>query len=342
MRILSSGLSLIIIVPAPPPAPMAVSVVLVGAGGVGETHAEHLVEVPEAELVAVCDLERDRAETVAEAADARAYTDYREALGEERPEAVYLTTPPGSRVEIVRTIAEHGAAILCEKPLAATVADGREIAGIVADRGIPFMVGFCSRFAEPLQRLRGIVADGGVGDPVALFSTRTGWGVPEGDDWRTTPGEACGIAVESTAHNVDVLRWLGGEIDHAAGATTNVTHPELETFDDNAVAHLTFESGAIGTVLNSWTSHIEGLRHGVIGTEGSAVVAGDGWWRLDRLEHATADGTDVVEFDDEVATEMGYRGETEAFVESVSEEAEPPVTVADGLRALELCHAIRS
>lgn len=321
---------------------MTVSVALVGAGGVGRTHAEHLGAIPDADLVAVCDLETERAETVAEAAGAQAYTDYRTALAEQQVDAVYLTTPPRSRVDLVQTIAETGAAIFCEKPLAATVGDGRKIAALVADYDVPFMVGFCSRFAEPLRRTREIVVEGGIGEPVTLFSTRTGWGVPDGNDWRTTPGEACGIAVESTSHNVDVLRWLGGEIDHAAGATTNVTYPDLEEFDDNAVAHLVFESGAIGTILNSWTSHVEGLRHGVVGTEGSIVVSGDGWWRLDRLEHATAEGTRTVEFEEEVATEMGYRGESEVFVESVASGSEPPVSVFDGLRALELCHAIRS
>lgn len=320
---------------------MTLSIGLVGAGGIGETHARNVESNLNAELRAVCDLDGERAETVAAVAtDAQAYTDYRNALAAEDLDAVYVTIPPQARVDVIRAVAATGAAIFCEKPLAATLEDGREIAEIVERHDVPFMMGFCLRFAEPLKQLRSIVADGKIGEPVCLFSARSGWGVPGGDNWRTDPDQACGITVESTSHNLDLLRWLGGEIATAGGATTNVTHPELDRFDDNMVAHVTFENGAIGTILNSWTSHVESFRHGVVGTEGTVVVDGDGWWRLDRLEYATDEDSTTHQFDEDVATEMGYRGETETFLECVAEGTALPVGVADGLRALELSHEI--
>lgn len=322
---------------------MTLSIGLIGAGGIGETHAENIAVHPDAELRAVCDLDEERAAAVADSAgeEAVAYTDYREALEETDLDAVYVTIPPLVRVDVIRDVAEAGAAIFCEKPLAATLEDGREIVDIVETNDVAFMMGFCLRFAEPLRELRSVVADGKIGEPVCLFSMRSGWGVPGGDNWRTNPDQACGITVESTSHNLDLLRWLGGEIEQASGATTNVTHPDIERFDDNMVAHVTFENGAIGTILNCWTARVESFRHGVVGTEGTVVADGDGWWRLDRLEYATdADDAVTREFDEDVAIEMGYRGETETFLECVTEGTALPVDENDGLRALELSHEI--
>jgi predicted dehydrogenase len=104
-----------------------------------------------------------------------------------------------------------------------------------------------------------------------------------------------------------------------SGHSTNVTQPELDAFDDNMVASVRFERGAISVVQNSWTSHAEHLRHGVIRTEGTAVIEGDGWWRLDRLTHATGDGDPTtVNFDEGTATSGGYAAETDAFLRCVA------------------------
>jgi predicted dehydrogenase len=320
---------------------MTVSVGLVGAGGIGRRHASNLSEAGRASLEAVCDPDAERAASVASTVDAAHYADHRDLLAAADLDAVYVATPPQARTEIVRDLAERGIAIFCEKPLAADLGDGRAIADVVKSHGTPFMMGFCLRFCEPCLRLKELVASGAVGEPVTLVSARAGWGVPEAGNWRVDPEQACGVTVESASHNVDLLRWLGGEIASASGATANVTHPDLERFDDNVVATAAFESGAIGSLQNSWTSRVEYLRHGVVGTEGAAVVEGDEWWRLDRLTHAQdGERPRAVEFDAETATDMGYRGETRAFLDAVAAGEDPPVGVRDGLRALEVSHEI--
>lgn len=322
---------------------MTVAVGIVGAGGIGQTHGEILCEHHDADLVAVCDVDEEKARTLAGAVDAAAYADYRALFSERDLDAVYVTTPPGTRTEIVQAAAERDAAVFCEKPLAATVEDGVAIRDVVERHDVPFMIGFCSRFAEPCRLMRDVV-ETEIGDPVALFSHRAGYGVPDAGNWRVDPDLACGVTVESLSHNIDLLRWLGGEIASASGATANVSHPDLDGFDDNVVATVEFEDGPIGVLQNSWTSTVEYLRHGVVGTDGAVVVEGDEWWRLDRLTYATAadDYPTTVTFDAETATGMGYAAETDAFLESVAAGSVPPVDVTDGLRALEVSHAIRS
>lgn len=315
---------------------------IIGSGGIARRHATILEAHEGATVEAVCDLDAARADELAALADAEAYTDHCTLLRETTVDAVYITTPPQTRVDIISDVAEWEIPIFCEKPLAATIEDGRAIEEIVDEHDIPFMIGFCSRFWEPCRQLFDIVDTGGIGEPITVFSERAGYGVPEGENWRIDPDQACGITIESASHNIDLLRWLGGEVVDASGRTTNVTHPELDRFDDNLVATVQFDGGAIGTVENSWTSHNHYLRHGVIGTEGAVIAEGDGWWRLDTLAHATEGDSDptVATFDSETATEGGYIGETDAFVNSVADGATPPVDIDDGLRALEVSHEI--
>ena len=317
---------------------------IVGAGSIARVHAEVLYDHEAIALEAICDVRSGRARALATAAEAESYTDYRTLFRNGELDAVYVATPPGTHLDVVREAAREGIAIFCEKPLARTVAKGQAIREVVEDEGIPFMLGFPSRFAEPCQRMHELLADGALGDPTVVFSTRAGHGKPEEEDWRLDPEQACGVTIESASHNIDILRWLGGEIESVSGQTANATHPEIESFDDNVLATAKFERGAIGLLQNSWTSRVEYLRHGVIGTEGAAIVEGDEWWRLDRFTYATE--TDsyprTISFDAETATEMGYSGETDAFVESLSTGRSPPVDVYDGLRAVEISHAITS
>ncbi|PSP76630.1 hypothetical protein BRC86_01170 [Halobacteriales archaeon QS_3_64_16] len=315
---------------------------IVGAGRIARVHAEVLYDHEAIALEAICDVHTQRARALATAAEAESYTDYRTLFREGGLDAVYIATPPGIHLDIVRAAAHNGIAIFCEKPLARTVANGQAIREVIEDQDVPFMMGFPSRFAEPCRRMREFLADGDIGDPITVFSTRAGHGEPEEEDWRLDPEQACGVSIESASHNIDMLRWLGGEIESVSGRTANATHPEIESFDDNMLATVTFEQGAIGLLQNSWTSRVEYLRHGVIGTEGAVLVEGDEWWRLDRLTYATEtdDYPRTIAFDAETATGMGYSGETDAFIESLSADRSPPVTVYDGLRAVEISHAI--
>ena len=321
---------------------MTVVAGIIGAGRIGRTHAEVLYDHEGVVLDAVCDVDAQRARTLATEAGAKAYTDYRTSFRESDLDVVYITTPPRTRAGVIRDAARSDIAIFCEKPLATTVGGGRMIKSIVEEYNIPLMMGFPSRFAEPCRRMRDLLAGGDVGEPITIFSTRAGYGSPQGDDWRIDPEQACGVTIESASHNIDLLRWLGGEIEAVSGQTANATHPEIDSFDDNILATVAFERGAIGLVQNSWTSRVEYLRHGVIGTEGAVIVEGDEWWRLDRLTHATETDSypTTITFDSETATEMGYVGETDAFLESLAAGTTPPVDVYDGLRALEVSHAI--
>lgn len=327
---------------------MTVEIALIAAGRIAESHVTALSGIEGAEVTAVVDPDVDRARAVAEEAGAAAYPDYADVVAD--ADAIYLLTPPRIRVEIVRAAAAADTAIFCEKPMAATLSDGREIVEIVEKSGLPFMMAFCQRYREPYVRLRDLARDGTIGRPLHYFSTRHGSGPPGEASWREDPDQACGMTIESLSHDLDLLRWLGGEVETARGEAIG-SRPALAALDDSMGATLRYESGAIGVLHASWNAEIPHGRRGVVGTEGTAVIEGDGMFALDRLRWRRADGTDEgdVEFPDEVATfadgvaaTMSYREEGRAFVDALRAGDPMPIDVHDGMRALELAHEILS
>lgn len=325
---------------------MTTEIALIAAGRIAESHVTALSGVDGAEVTAVVDPDTGRARAVASEAGATVHADYADVI--EEVDAIFLLTPPRIRVEIVRAAAEAGTAVFCEKPLAATLADGRAIVEIVEESGLPFMMGFCQRFREPYRRLRELAHDGTLGRPLHYFSVRMGSGPPGENSWREDPEQACGMTIESLSHDLDLLRWLGGEVTAAGGQAVG-SRPELAALDDGMGATLRYEDGAIGVLHASWASDIPHGRRGVVGTEGTAVIEGDDMFALNRLRWRRGDGTAegdvefphrVAAFADDVAAEMSYRAEDEAFVEALRAGEPMPIDVHDGMRALELAHDV--
>lgn len=318
---------------------MPVDIGIIAAGLIAELHADYLEAEPDANVTHVVDPDTERAHSLADRLDAEPTDDWRPVV--DAVDAIYLLTPPRIRVDIVRAAAEAGTAVFCEKPIAATREAGETLADIVDTSGIPFMTAFCQRFRASYKRLAELVTDGTLGRPLQYYSVRVGAGPPGEDSWREDPDQACGMTVESLSHDIDLLRWWGGEIVAASGEALG-SRADLETFDDNMGATFRYADGAIGVLQASWSADISYGRRGVIGTEGTAVLDGDDMFRTDRLRWERADGTASGEetFSETVATDLRYDAEGRAFLDAVMADEEPPITVHDGLRALEIARDI--
>jgi myo-inositol 2-dehydrogenase/D-chiro-inositol 1-dehydrogenase len=111
-------------------------------------------------------------------------------------------------------------------------------------------------------------------------------GVGSGPNWRTTPGLLCGMSVESLSHDIDLLRWMMGEVIDVR-ANVFESRPGLPGFDDTANVVCTLANGGTAVIHASWSSHLSRNSRGVIGTQGTAMVAGSGLWNLDRFHFKT-------------------------------------------------------
>src|SRR5215510_11017402 len=116
-------------------------VAVIGVGSMGRNHARVYSELAEADLVAVSDADAKQAEAVSEKFGARAYTDYRILLEKEKPDAVSIAVPTILHEKVGIAALEAGAYVLMEKPIAATLEEGRRLIEKSQSLGCQFMVG---------------------------------------------------------------------------------------------------------------------------------------------------------------------------------------------------------
>ncbi|GAA1996807.1 Gfo/Idh/MocA family protein [Microbacterium ulmi] len=304
----------------------------VGGGGIAHRHADALARTGSAVVTDVVDLDESRVRWLtSEGASFRRRPE--ELVG--AVDAVYVLTPPRVRRDTIAVLAGAGIPIFSEKPLAATLEDAAAIAEVVRESPVPFMTGFMRRWHTPNRVFRDLVRSGAIGEPVQFFRQRIGrLDVPAGD-WRTTPAQLCGVTVESASHDIDLLRWIGGDIVAATGHVDE-TRPDLPGFDETMGATLRFASGASAVLQVSWQSRVERNVLGVIGTLGTAVLEGSGLWTSSTLTVATADGTTTRAFSPDEADEDGYGGQAEGFVRLVRGEQVDHADAEDGLATVEI------
>lgn len=212
---------------------------MIGASGIARTHAKNLNALDGVEITAVADVSAERAEALAADCGAKASTNHLDLLDE--VDAVYVCSPPTAHREHVTAAVAAGGHVFCEKPLATTLEDGSAIAEAVSSGGVHVMLGFNNRFRAPFRRLRELLRSGELGDMISAWITRVESSTPAlGSNWRTTPGLACGVTIESASHDIDFIRWAFGEVIAVAGST-NSSLPELPDYDDTLNALLWLE-----------------------------------------------------------------------------------------------------
>jgi predicted dehydrogenase len=231
---------------------------LVGCGFIAAIHSRALKAVAaaglvDAAVVATCDRDRDRAEGFARAHRAELVTtDPAELLG--AVDAVYVCTPTASHLELVEAAAAAGVAVFCEKPLAPSLLEAEAVAAAVAGAGVPSQVGLVLRTSPAYRALVDLVGSGRLGRPQAVvfrddqyFPTRGQYG----SSWRADVTVAGGgTLLEHSIHDLDVLRWLLGEVTTVSARTANFAgHPGIE---DVAVATIGFASGATASLVSVW------------------------------------------------------------------------------------------
>lgn len=249
---------------------------IIGAGNMGRTHAAAYAAVG-ATVVAVCDVDRARADAVAREVGAAVFTSVDEMLEAERPAVVSICTPPAFHLDPALAVARRGIPFLCEKPLADALPAAEEIARAAREGGAPAMVGYCHRFHEPVLQIKDVLDAGEIGEPV-LFRNRFAYhfaGVE--NTWfadRAISGG--GTVMDTSVHSLDLYRFLIGDITHVAARLSTVT-PGLGV-EDNSVLLVDGPRGVPGIVEASWTTPVGESHLTIYGTRGNVSVdygAGD-------------------------------------------------------------------
>lgn len=196
---------------------------LIGAGHISAQHAPAWVASPDAEPVAICDLDRARAEqrqaqfAALGQPNVPIFVDFDEMLATVRPDCVDIATRPETHRILVERAAKAGVNVLCQKPLAATLAEARAIVEIAQGAGVRFMVTEMWRYLPWFRDMRRLLDDGAIG--AAHYLRIVGPRRPLNRTRPVHPGQPYFadmprlVVYEMNIHWIDCARFLLGEIE---------------------------------------------------------------------------------------------------------------------------------
>jgi myo-inositol 2-dehydrogenase / D-chiro-inositol 1-dehydrogenase len=246
---------------------------MVGAGWIAREHRRVLDSLTEAELVAVCDVDAERAETLAAGTGARTYLDWRELLDREDIGALIVCTPPGSHREPATAALSNGLPVYLEKPIARTLEDAAEIVAAAGRTGTVCAVGYQWHALDLLEDLPGLLA----GQQVGLL-VGTNIGPTQSRPWFVDMRAGGGNLLERGSHHLDLARAVAGEVVAVQAAASRVRlargAEEAGDIDDALTIMLELASGALATVVVAWT------RQGQPGSYGLDIIASEATLRL--------------------------------------------------------------
>ncbi len=228
-----------------------VKIAVIGTGRMGSVHARNIARlIPEADLVAVCDIRLEVARAVAdELGIPRVVEDYHELLADPDIEAVLIASSTPTHAFMIKDAALAGKQIFCEKPLALELADIDEALDAVEKAGVKLQVGFNRRFDKSYQKIKEIVDSGAIGRPCILRITNRDPDFPSMEFLRASGG----IFLDLAIHDFDMIRFQIGEVDEVYATGSVLLEPELNEFGDldTCVTTLKFKNGVVGAIDNS-------------------------------------------------------------------------------------------
>jgi inositol 2-dehydrogenase len=311
-------------------------VALIGAGRIGTAHARRLAAIPGCRLSCVADRNEHRARAVAEALGSVPVTDPQAVFEDGDIDAVVIATQAPTHAALAVAAAAAGKPFFLEKPLASDLDAGSRVVAAVERHGTPAQIGFQRRFDPAYRKARQLIEAGVLG---RLEGFR---GV--GRDPQPPPLgyllSSGGLLVDMGIHDLDSARFLIGEVAsvHAVGGSLAVPELAGHGLFDTAVATLTFENGAIGTVeVALRTAYGYEIRAEVLGEKGRLHVELDR--RPDLLLYDERGGAFDRPRDFEERFGEAYRLELEAFVANVSSGRPLEPDPADAWLSLRLAFA---
>lgn len=313
-------------------------VATIGAGRIGRVHATAVASHPDASLVLVCDPMGTAAEELAAVYGARSCKDADEVFADPEVDAVVIGSPSTFHADHLLKAARAGKAVLCEKPVAITVEEGRKLEADLAEFDHPpIMIGFQRRFDPSMAKAKRLLDEGSIGElnQVNIVSRDPG---PPPAEYIAQSG---GIFKDMTIHDFDLARFYMGDVESVTAFGQELL-PEVTAAGDfsGGVVVLRGTDGGLTTVtFNRKCATGYDQRIELHGSEGSL-----------RMENQTETSLTVYTADAAAAQEpylnffltryaAAYRNELTAFIDAVNNGTPVSPTVSDGVAALGIAEA---
>lgn len=313
----------------------------IGVGGISKVHLEAVKARKDVKVVAVCDIVEERARDKQANYGGNAYLDYREMLKKEKIDAVWICTPSDVREGPLVACAELGIPIFCEKPVEHSETKAKRIADKLDALNAKVQIGYVFRSNQVITALRERIKD----DKIHLIQSFYGcnvslnMGLPS---WFYKKEISGGALVDQATHNLDVLRFLFGEVAEVRGFAGNPVHDKKPGYTIDEVISLSFrfDGGQLASHTHTWVG--DGWRNEIVLSGEKAIYRISPCERL-VVERRSVDplkGKGDKAASDDCVTQEGsiYADEDYVFLKMVKsgDWSKNPSSYRDGLKTLQL------
>jgi len=317
------------------------NIAVIGCGRVARKHAWAISRIPEAQIIAVCDVVSEKArEFAALHGYSRFTTDYRKLLDIPALDLFSICTPSGLHYEMAEACMNAGKHVLVEKPL--TLKPGHAFNLFRKSQKADTVLGVVlqNRFNPPMQELKRLVGE--MGKPL-LINASCRWYRPQSyyeDSWHDDFEMAGGVLLNQAMHHIDALQWLMGDVKSVFAYAGTLGH-EIES-PDSVVAMILFKNGAFGTLEAStitWPQNIESSVT-VFSERGSVKVGGTA---LNRMEFKAVGDAPLWRShhpDPQDVYGEGHLAQYEEVIDAILEGRQPTTNAYEGLKSVRIADAM--
>jgi UDP-N-acetylglucosamine 3-dehydrogenase len=296
-------------------------VAVIGTGFWGRNHSRVFKELKETELVAVCDINAERAKKVAEQFGAKAYTNTVKMLKRKDIEAVSLCTWSTNLAKEALRALKASKNVLVEKPMATNVKQAKKLLETAGKKGLHLSVGFLMRFIPGVRYIKKAIQDKTIGDLVCATAKRV-------SQWPERIGDV-GVVKDLAIHDIDLTRYLFGEDPTTVYAKAgSMKHKK---FEDYAQIMLNFEDKKTVFIESNWLTPYKTRTLVITGSK--AII---------KLDYITQEFTieDVKEtVQPRYPWQEPLKLELHHFAKCILKREKPLITGIDGLKALQIAEA---
>jgi UDP-N-acetylglucosamine 3-dehydrogenase len=296
-------------------------VAVIGTGFWGRNHARVFKELEETELLAVCDINAERAKNVAKQFGVKAYTNARKMLRRKDIEAVGICTWSMTLAREALKALNAGKHVLVEKPMATNVKQAKKLLETAEEEELHLTVGFLMRFIPGVQHIKNAIENKTIGNLVCTTAKRV-------SEWPERIGDV-GVVKDLAIHDIDIIRYLFDEEPISVYAKTgSMKHKK---FEDYAHIMLTFKSGKSAFIESNWLTPYK--------TRTLVITGSKAIMKLDYI-------TQELTIEDAKETRQPrylwqepLKLEIQNFAQCILKKEKSLVTGIDGLKALKIAEA---
>lgn len=343
-----------------------VNVAIIGCGGIANgKHLPSLKKVEQVELVAFCDIDVRKAQVAAEeygTSGAKVYEDYKELLKDGSIDVVHVCTPNISHAEISIAAMNAGKHVMCEKPMAKTSEEAKQMIAAAEKTGKKLTIGYQNRFRQDSQYLRKVCRRGDLGEVYfAKAHAIRRRAVPTWGVFLDEEKQGGGPLIDIGTHALDLALWMMdnykpksvmGSTFHKLGKHKDAANawgswdPEKFTVEDSAFGFITMENGATIVLESSWALNsleVDEAKCSLSGTDGGADmkdglrINGEEFGKL-YTTNVELNNSGVAFYDGKAESDADL--EARLWIESVQNDTEPTVLPKEALVVTQILEGI--